>query len=113
MQHNTPQESVTLALLNARIDLAKAEFDTLIADRQMDMRKRAVRLEAVAHNLSHLKTLRIRYGVNQRWMLAYEYALDTGRYLNAPITDEQRQIFAERIAACRDAMAKIDAEVNL
>lgn len=109
---NTPRDSVTLALLNARIDLAKAEFDRLLTDRQMDMRKRAVRLEAVAQNLSHLKTLRIRYGVNQRWMLAYEYALETGRYLNAPITDAQRQLFAERVITCRESLARIDAEVT-
>lgn len=110
---NTPHVNSTVAKLTERIEKAKAEHADLYQLQAIEPTvKRERRMQAVLENLGRLKTLRLRYMTDERTMLAYERALDTGRYLNAPITDGQRQLFTERIAACRDAMAKIDAEVQ-
>lgn len=112
MQQNTPQQALTLSLLNARITKAKAEFDTLIADRRMDLKTRAERLEAVAKNLSGLKTLKLHYMTELRSIRYFRDALTTGIWQGEVIGERERADLEAMIAQCEDNLRGIDGEVN-
>jgi len=108
----TPQQETILSILNARITLAKAEFNTLIEDRRMDLKKRADRLEAVAKNLSDLKTLKLRYMTEVRYQNTYRAALKKGVWQGKPLTEQTRGDVRALLAIAEDNLAEIEAEVR-
>ena len=112
MQHNTPEQATVLATLNARITQAKTEFNTLLEDRRMDLKKRAERLEALAQNLSGLKTLKLRYMTELRYQHTYRAALTNGVWQGKPLDERARGDVRALLMMVEDNLAEIEREVR-
>ena len=109
----TPQDSTTLTILTVRIDKAKAAYDDLCRLQSLaSTDKRSVCMKDILVNIGTLKTLRLRYMTEQRYIRAYERALVDGVWQGKPIGETKRAELERWIKASKDEIAEIEAEVR-